>query len=158
MKKNSKDLIILLLMITIVFGIIGYASLYQKIVNGIGIQKKAWDISLNNIKSDVSGDAILKSEEINNMYFKSNVIFKTLNDKIIYRYDIYNKGNIDARLNNILVSCDKNIKYKISGIIKGSVLTIGGIDEIIIEVFPENKEAINFDQNIEVYLEYVEVK
>ena len=101
--KNSKNIVIILLLITISVMAVGYASFATQIVfNGTAEIVGKWDVKI----TEVVAEYVSEGCDASNLSFtNTSVTFDAKlakpGDHITYRVTITNAGTIDAILNNI---------------------------------------------------------
>ena len=131
--KDKKNLMIMLLFVSVMFMSIGYAMLSTELEKkqNYADSKAVWDIKITTISSiETQGLAknVLANVE-NSFSAKFNSSLQTPNDKVTYTINVKNHGTIDAKLSaiNIMPSdgIENNIKYSIEGIELDEVLKSG---------------------------------
>lgn len=165
--KSKKSKILFGLFIVFLVMAIGYLPLAFKAKFGTIDQTKDWSIE-SNIKeaTNIEGAATEKYKPYtigNTIYF--GVILKQPGDYIDYEILIDNTGNLDARLEQILISIDnqentKNaIRYTVKGMQKNDILKAGErkIIDLKVEWNPEIQEKIDTaNSSMVVNLQFVQ--
>lgn len=131
--KNKKNLMIILLLVSIIFMSVGYAMLSIEIEQkqNYASSDSVWDIKITAISSiETQGLAENISATIeNNFSAKFNSSLQTPNDKVAYMINVKNHGTIDAKLSSINIipsdNQENNISYSIEGIELDEVLKSG---------------------------------
>ena len=111
------------------FMAIGYALLSQRIsINGTANFIGEWNIQITSITSKVTGAAVNKAEPtgIGLTTATFNVDMYKPGDKIEYTITLENRGNIDAIVNDVILSGNdsNDVNYVTEGIEKGNVLKV----------------------------------
>ena len=128
MKKDSRNGIIIALIITLVFMSAGYSFVSNGLENSqltTAMSKEFKNIKITTITSvETTGEA----EDIKSMINEDNELklypgLYNVGDAITYNINISNEGNVDAELNSIsVVSEDSNIKYSIENLSAGDII------------------------------------
>ncbi len=108
-KLRTKNLIITILSITIVFLVIGFIYLSITINN---ISKANYDVSITKveegtkIKGGKTSPTATYNIENNNKTIDFNFKLNSVNDSLTYKVTIKNNGNLDAKIDNIVENID----------------------------------------------------
>ena len=120
--KNTKNLIIIALLIIIVTMAVGYASFASQLeLNGTAEIVGEWDVRIINIEAqDISEGCDSGEPQFTNTSATFNAKLAKPGDSITYVITIKNAGNIDATLSNIICKEEENgspaISYETSEI------------------------------------------
>ena len=115
--KNTKNLIIIALILVILAMAVGYSALATQIeLNGTAEIVGEWNVKITNIEvKEISQNCDSGEPQYTNTTATFNAKLVKPGDSITYAVTIQNAGTIDAKLNNIICKEDDNgseaIKY-----------------------------------------------
>lgn len=171
MNKKEKDIrrfIMVMLLITVCFFSVAYAVLAENLdITGTSNIDASWNVLITDIESeDIVGTATNASSPTvlspTSASFGANLLAP--GDSITYAITIENKGTIDAKLSDIILSDSTNnengnIKYTLTGVEKGiTSLKVNEVNKAYLRVYydasgsSDNLEAET--KNISVSLLY----
>lgn len=161
--KNRKNVIHLLLLVLCVMTI-GYAAFGTNLtVNGNANISSNWDVEITGITvKEIHGTASNGSAPI---YSKTSASFNSLltspGDYIVYEVTVKNGGSIDARLDSMEISDEKNpaINFIIDGIQEDDVLNSSEEKKFTVKV-AYNEDITSqpgvIDSSLAIILNYVQ--
>lgn len=164
-KSSKKNYVILSLslILAIVIMAIGYARLSGVLaINNSKSIPGEWDIRvIGAYENEKYGSAYSDSLTYTNLNVSFDAFLTKPGDYIRYKIKVKNYGNIDAKLNSILIVTDSKdndaIVCSVEDIYEGEVLSSNSEKEFYIMVkYNSNQNIINNFDNIFVSLEYVQ--
>lgn len=142
-KRNKKNLMIGLLCTLLIFMGVGYAIMNQRLsISGVANVEGKWDVHISKIELiSKKGMAVDKSHTFSNLNAEFQTETLAPGDSLEYEITIINAGNIDAVVNNVNAEMtgSPTIKFTVSGIEKGNVITNGSSKTV--------RLVITFDSN-----------
>jgi hypothetical protein len=168
MKNKNEKYNYLLIIVSLLFAsslmIIGYAKLTGVLaLNNKLVKMHNWNVSIINIEEiEKNGSAYSKTLPTNtSLKANFNAVLNNPNDYIKYKVTIKNKGNIDAKLNDIYIiptiNKDDKIIYSVDNILKGDILKQKEETEAIISVkYNDNSTKEENNKSILIIFEYVQ--
>lgn len=144
-KLRTKNIIITVLCITIILMGIGFCFVSMSLKEYTS--KKCFDVSIRNvIKGTTTKGGTIEPKSYyklldNNKTVRFSFNLTNKNDSTNYKIVIKNKGNIDAKIDNIIFSNnDKNSNIEIkNNNLKGEILKPGDEEELNIEISAKQK-------------------
>lgn len=156
--KDKKNIMIMFLFLAVFSLSIGFAVIGTKINNKDMLTSLAfkWDIGISKVVSvETEGNAKSDDTITDGATFSANISLPSKNDKIIYTLNVKNSGNVDSKLNNIVVSLpDSNLSYSIDGIKASDILRKGEnhLFTLTVEKQEESKKNNDLEQGEEEIL------
>lgn len=162
--RNSKNVLIGLLVFAVIAMSIGYAALAQTLnITGTAQITSNWDIALTNITNGtpVGGATNNNLPAIVGTTANFDVNLVSPGDSMTYNITITNNGTLDAILDNIIVSDSGSdaIIYTVTGVSEGTVLSAGNTNVAIVKVEYDNSvttQPTQTSKTLSVTLNYIQ--
>lgn len=105
MKRDLKNVFILLLVVAIAVMAAGYAAFAQTLeINGTATIDGRWDVEIVGITSEVEGEAKAGTPTFTASTANFAALLNQPGDSVTYTITVKNKGTIDAKLNSITLN------------------------------------------------------
>ena len=157
-KRRKNNYIILGLCAVLVLMGIGYAAFSSKLnITGTSNITSNWDVRITNIESELNGATDLEApiyDNTNGLYASFHTGLSKPGDYALYTVTIENRGDIDARIEQINTNYQENeyVTFTLSGLSKGDV--IGGSETKELQVRVEfNNDVTSIDGDIDISLD-----
>ena len=161
MKKKT---IMIIMCIAILCMIVGYAAFSTALkINGTANIASTWQVLFTKIEevSKTSGVTIKSAPTASGTTATFNLDVQFPGDTIVYKITVENQGTIDAIINDITASKTGNdaIKFNITGIKKGDILTKGTSATFNVEITYDvntNKQPIDLNEALTMEINYIQ--
>ena len=157
-KRRKNNIIIASLCAVVILMGVGYAAFSSQLnITGTSNITSNWDVRITNIESELNGATDLEAptyDNTNGMYASFHTGLSKPGDYALYTITIENRGDIDARIEQINTYYQENeyVTFTLSGLSKGGV--IGGSETRELQVRVEfNNDVTSIDGDIDISLD-----
>lgn len=161
--RKVKNGVIFTLLIVIAIMVTGIFVLAHDNDFGPRPQPARWDVEFTSIaEGDKTGGARSRKKPYHTGTYASFFVdFVSPGDSMVYDMQVSNKGNLDARLQDIIEVTSQNkkeIKYEIIGIKEGDILKAGTSKNFKIKIsyILHSNVAVTFNKPISITFNYVQ--
>lgn len=140
-KREKKSILIAVLLVAVVFMSVGYAALASQLdINGTAAIASKWDVKFTSITEGVAtGTASNKTAPgYSSTTATFDVALVAPGDSMTYDIVVSNAGTLDAKLDSIvglpIINDNEAIKYTVTGVSEGDILTAGSTTTITVKV------------------------
>ena len=157
-KRRKNNYIILGLCAVLVLMGIGYAAFSSRLnITGTSNITSNWDVRITNIESELNGATDLEAptyDNTNGMYASFHTGLSKPGDYALYTITIENRGDIDARIEQINTYYEENeyVTFTLSGLNKGDVIRGSETKELQVKV-EFNSEVTSIPGDIDIDLD-----
>ncbi len=159
-----KKTVMIIMCIAILFMIVGYAAFSANLnINGTANIASTWQVLFTKIEevSKSSGVTIKSAPTASGTTATFNLDVQFPGDTIVYKITVENQGTIDAIINDITASKAGNdaIKFNITGIKKGDVLTKGTSTTFNVEITYDintTKQPTDLNEALTMEINYIQ--
>ena len=159
-----KKTVIIIMCIAILFMIVGYAAFSANLnINGTANIASTWQVLFTKIEevSKSSGVTIKSAPTASGTTATFNLDVQFPGDTIVYKITVENQGTIDAIINDITASKTGNdaIKFNITGIKKGDILTKGTSTTFNVEITYDintTKQPTDLNEVLTMEINYIQ--
>lgn len=167
-KRENKNILIGVLLAAVVLMSVGYAALASQLdINGTSSISSKWEVKFTSMSNGTAvGTATNKTpSSFTNTTATFDVELVSPGDSMTYEIVVSNTGTLDAKLDSIVGLPTANvgdaIKYTVSGVSEGDVLTAGSTATITIKVEYDSSietqpTAEQLSKSLSVTLNYVQ--
>lgn len=161
--RKVKNRVIFTLVVVILIMVTGILVLARNNDYGHKPEPARWDVEFTSIaEGEKTGSAVSRHKPYYvGTYASFYVDFVAPGDSMVYNVQVSNRGNLDAKLQDIIYVTNeqkKAIKYELIGINEGDILRAGTSQNFKIKVSYElnSNEAVTFNKPITITFNYAQ--